>query len=288
MNKDALFLYGDYRTFDWCHPWYVNKLPKDMDIYISTYDTSYEQKTGEFRLDESGKWNWVQISKPPKPPHELFPAYSEYSITHTTQGINRKIFEDIFGSNLKDVHIEQRGFDEWTMFNQSPKMIGTTHFIIKHLQKIVNNISYGGLDYKNIYILRLDCLPIDSKGKIFKFNLECKENVLYSQSMDDMDEWLFAHDLVFSGRANTVINWIKHLDAEKHYQPHKGLADATREMVEKGLLKHKQLLSYQAEIIRRAMVPYMSHCWEQNIYPITETFNGFINQCRETHYSISY
>lgn len=275
MNKHALFLYGDYRTFDWCHIWYANKIPENVDVYISTYSTSWEQKSGELQWNEHKKtWNYIELSEPPRPPRQS-PFLSEYAITHTIQGIKQEIFQDVFGNNLRDVHISERDFNEWVRDRESTT--GTTSFIIKHLQKIVGNIpSEVRKEYKNAYILRLDCLPVVDGDEIFTFDeklfneqFDFEANTLYSQSEEDMMNWTFAQDLVFCGRAETIINWVEYLNSEKHDKPHVHIANATGEMVEKGILKHKKFIGYNSHIIRRSMVPFFYYYWKRNINPLT-------------------
>ena len=275
MNKHALFLYGDYRTFDWCHLWYANKIPENVDVYVSTYNTSYEQKRGEIQWNKKDEtWNFVDLNPPPTPPIH-HPDSSEYSITYSTQGIKREIFQTIFKNNLKDVHITNRDFNEWILDKDK---VGTTHYIIRHLKRIVDKISIEKrCEYKNIYILRLDSIPVDSSmqpftfdEKLFKNQFDLIENTLYSESEKDMMNWTFANDLVFSGRAKTIFNWIEYLDSEKHTSPHTHIANATGEMVKKGILKHETLANYSSLIVRRSMVPFFSYYWDKGIYPLDE------------------
>jgi len=273
MNKHALFIYGDYRTFDWCHLWYANKIPENVDVYISTYTTSFEQKTGEIQWSEKEKtWSFIELSTPPTPPRR-FPNSTQYSTAYITQGINNEIFEDVFGDNLKSVHISNRDFNEWI---PPGRPADTTAFIVKHLQKIVEDIPIEKRkEYKNIYILRLDCIPVIEDEEVFTFDeklfkkqFDLEEDTLYTQSEEDMEDWTFAQDLVFCGRADTIIRWIEYLNPEKHFIPHLHIANATGEMVKKGILKHKTFIDYSCRILRRSMVPFFSHYWNKGIYPL--------------------
>lgn len=274
MNKHALFLYGDYRTFDWCHIWYANKIPDNVDVYISTYNTSWEQKINEIQFNKKdGTWDFIELSPPPRP-HVKFPNKSEYSITHFTEHIEKSIFENVFKDNLNDVHITSRDFNQWILGKET---VGTTSFIIKHLQKIVENIPIEKQkEYRNIYILRLDCVPVVGGNdevftfddKLFDTQFDLQDDTLYSQSEEDMEDWSFAQDLVFSGRAKTIIDWIKYLDSDKHPSPHTSIASATGEMVKKGILKHKKLFGYNSHIIRRSLIPFFSYYWDKGIWPL--------------------
>ena len=92
MNKKhALFLFGEYRTFDLTHEFYVNNIPDNVDVYISTWNKSLEQKKGYIKYNPLSKF---EIHKIPYGDTKRFKGRIESSIlVHRIDGINKDVFE---------------------------------------------------------------------------------------------------------------------------------------------------------------------------------------------------
>lgn len=280
MDKHALFLYGDYRTFDWTHLWWANKLPENIDVYISTYNKSFEERISEVQYNHNQKeWNVVNLKEPPTP-KGVFPAYSTHSINHIIDGINDDIFYSIFGKRLRNVFIKEVDINSF-IFKEP---IGSTKYIIQHWKRCLSMLKED--NYKNLFILRMDAIPLrEEMGKgydIFTFNdklypdmFNLEDNTLYSSSHPTMNDWKFAADLQFCGTFKTMKKWIDYLDEHKHHAPHEGIARATGELVLSKELNHKEYYRYRSELIRRGIVPYIADCWEKDFNPFTDKEKKF-------------
>ena len=84
MNRHALFIIGEYRTFDWCQLWYANKLQENIDVYVSTYDTSLEFRNTETVIKD-GQWD-TQMIRPTLTPVNNPHNHQQTSLTHSTAG----------------------------------------------------------------------------------------------------------------------------------------------------------------------------------------------------------
>tara|TARA_B100001939_G_scaffold121627_1_gene105393 strand:- start:591 stop:1499 length:909 start_codon:yes stop_codon:yes gene_type:complete len=289
-DRHALFIIGEYRTFDWCHLWYANKLPENIDVYVSTYDTSVEFRNSEVVM-KNGKWDTQTISPiltPFNSPHNTQKTSLTYSIT----GISYQQLITTFAFNLKGHSIEERKIDEWYK-DTTP----TTKYIITHLKNCLEMARKHKTweKTKNIYVLRMDSIPhtyINGTEEIFTFDEEIwpesfrlKKGTLYSPSSPDMEEWRFAGDQHFAAERDTMETWIDYLDADKHKEPHKGIAEATGELVAVlKTLQHENFKGkYTSTIIRRGMVPYMDWHFRRNLYPFSPKFDRLHDKCNKGH-----
>ena len=287
-DRHALFIIGEYRTFDWCHLWYANKLPENIDVYVSTYDTSVEFRSSEVVM-KNGKWDTQTISPiltPFNSPHNTQKTSLTYSIT----GISYQQLITTFGYNLKGHSIEERKIDEWYK-DTTP----TTKYIITHLKTCLGMAEKheNWEKTKNIYVLRMDSIAttkINGSEEIFTFDEEIwpelfrfKKGTLYTPSDSDMEGWTFANDTHFAGERDTVVNWIDYLDVDKHYRGHEGIAKATGELVNMHqVLKHENISKYyDSTIIRRGMVSYMDWHFKRNLYPFSAKFDKLMYECEK-------
>lgn len=294
-DRHALFIIGEYRTFDWCQLWYANKIPNNIDVYVSTYDTSVEKRKAE-AVRKNGKWTTVSISNPNIPfnsPHNQ----QEYSINYTINGINAHPFQSAFGNKLKGINIDRRRLDEWYGDNTP-----TTKYLIQHLKTCLGMLKKQPRTFeniKNIYVLRIDSIPTTQTSEadeVFTFNQEVhphafklEEGTLYSPSSIDMENWSFANDTHFAAQRDTMVEWINYMNPEKHQEPHEDIAKLTGELVRVyGKIKHKPFYGiYGCEIIRRGMIPLISWKWQRGMYPFGNDYEKIYEECHEMHYNIN-
>lgn len=288
MNRHALFIIGEYRTFDWCHLWYSNKLPENIDVYISTYDTSVEFRTAEVVMKDE-KWDTQTINPfltPLSSPHNR----QQTSLTHSITGISHQQLLTTFGYNLKGHSIKFKTIDTWYK-----DITPTTKYIITHLKTCLEMARKHETweKIKNVYVLRMDSIPhthANGRYEIFTFDEEIwlepfrlKKGTLYSPSKPDMEKWKFAGDTHFAAEKDTMETWINYLNVDKHKEGHTGIAKATGELVKQNVLQHEPFgkLKCDTTIIRRGMVPYMDWNFRRNLYPFGPTFDKLRWKCDE-------
>lgn len=262
MNKKhALFLFGEYRTFDLTHEFYVNNIPDNVDVYISTWNKSLEQKKGYIKYNPLSKF---EIHKIPYGDTKRFKGRIESSIlVHRIDGINKDVFESIFSERLKNVSITNI---EWNQYLDSAadkskytdsKFLGGTSSMIYHWKQLVSMAQKENHIYDMVIAMRLDAIPT-FKQELFTFSFELDEDTVYSSSEDNMGDWTYFNDTHFVGKFKVIKKWIDSLDIRRDRITHEGIAVATGKMVNEGILKHSGLNGELSSIIlRRSLVPFI-------------------------------
>ena len=262
MNKKhALFLFGEYRTFDLTHEFYVNNIPDNVDVYISTWNKSLEHKKGYIKYNPLSKF---EIHKIPYGDTKRFKGRIESSIlVHRIDGINKDVFESIFSERLKNVSITNI---EWNQYLDSAadkskytdsKFLGGTSSMIYHWKQLVSMAQKENHIYDMVIAMRLDAIPT-FKQELFTFSFELDEDTVYSSSEDNMGDWTYFNDTHFVGKFKVIKKWIDSLDIRRDRITHEGIAVATGKMVNEGILKHSGLNGELSSIIlRRSLVPFI-------------------------------
>ena len=262
MNKKhALFLFGEYRTFDLTHEFYVNNIPDNIDVYISTWNKSLEQKKGYIKYNPLTNF---EIHKIPYGDTKKFKGRRESSLlVHRIDGINKDVFESIFSERLKNVSITNI---EWNQYLDSAadkskytdsKFLGGTSSMIYHWKQLVSMVQKENHIYDMVIAIRLDAIP-KFKQEPFTFGFELDEDTVYSSSEDNMQDWTFFNDTHFAGKFKTIKKWIDGLDIRRDRISHQGIAVATGKMVNEGILKHSGFHNELSSIIlRRSLVPFI-------------------------------
>ncbi len=291
MNKKhALFLFGEYRTFDLTHQFYINNIPDNVDVYISTWNKSLETKKGYIKFNkELDKWEFFKI---PYGDTKQFKRKRESSIlAHRIDGIDKDVFEPIFSERLKNVSITNI---EWNQYLDSrhdkenytdSKFLGGTSSMIYHWKQLVSMVEKENQTYDMVIAMRLDAIP-RFKYEPFTFSFELDEDTLYSSSADNMQDWTFFNDTHFVGNFKVIKKWIDNLDIRRDRITHEGIAVATEKMVNEGILKHSGLNGeLNSLIIRRSLVPFIEELkTNKNIISRLESF--LANLSKEEKYII--
>lgn len=282
-KRDALFLFGEYRTFDLVHGFYVKNIPDNVDVYISTWNKSLEKKKGYIKLTKNNKVSKLDWFKIPYAKSERFAGKRESStLVHRIDNVNRDVFESIFRKNLKNVSIANI---EWNQFLDSAsdrlnytdsKFLGGTSSMIYHWKKLVSMVEEQNHTYDRVIAMRLDSIP-RFKLEPFTYSFPLDEDTLYTSSMEDMDNWTFFNDTHFMGKFKVIKTWVDNLDIKRDNKTHTGIAVATGKMVNEGILKHKGLSGdVWSIIVRRSMIPLIEDLLttlpHKKVIPIIESF----------------
>lgn len=282
-KRDVLFLFGEYRTFDLVHEFYVKNIPDNVDVYISTWNKSLEKKKGYIKLTKNNKVSKLDWFKIPYSQSKRFAGKRESStLVHRIDNVNKDVFESIFRKKLKGISIANI---EWNQFLDSAddrlnytdsKFLGGTSSMIYHWKKLVSMVEEQNHTYDRVIAMRLDSIP-QFKLEPFTYSFPLDEDTLYTSSIEDMDNWTFFNDTHFMGKFKAIKTWVDNLDMKRDYKTHSGIAAATGKMVNEGILKHKGLSGELGSIIvRRSMIPLIEDLLttlpHKKVIPIIESF----------------
>lgn len=272
MNH-AIIIFGEYRTYETVSKFW--NIPDNFDIYISTWNTSSEKRMCSIEYnDKTKKWEG-----------KINPWCTTETLIETYNHDNAKVVDIGNKKPNHQINLEyyQEGINENSFSNINPtqvlvsnsenKLSTNTANMIYHWKQMYVRMKPYWEKYENIYMMRIDSvIHYDYEGNnVIESpsvqNLE--EGILYSSSLTDAPTYGHMNDIWFYGKKETIKNWINNLDIKKHYETHVGIAVATKEAIDKGLIKGHKNGQFATSFVRRGMVPVWEACyekWKQNGY----------------------
>ena len=256
MNH-ALLLYGEYRTFETASKWM--NIPRNIDVYVSTWDTSTESRVHWLEKKENSILSDVEweIKNLPQS-HKASDHYYQRYTTHIND-INYSNFQ-----NLNPVHCH--------IAPSIAKWHNNTQNMIYHWKKGLEMIGNYFDKYTNIYIFRLDSIYHSSDFSTHmnlwdnRGIIDLEENCLYSpNSIDNITDEAgnyFANDVYWFGQKETIQKFIQSLDIDKHYETHSSLGKLLVELVEANYLELRQS-HIGIDIVRQGMVDFYNYYHEK-------------------------
>jgi len=265
MKKQALIIFGEYRTFETASKFW--NIPDNFDIFISTWDLSTEKRCCWVEFDKLIN-DWKIKTIPYFNPKNLdLSNFTENSNEYFLPKDNKHqisfeykewITQEMFSSlNPKSCRIHS-----WKKANKDY----TTACMIYHWKHALDDVltSNNWDSYENIFMIRMDSALIAPHNHKSMFELESlynlNNNTIYTNSPSDLSNGTFFNDIWMYGTKESMKTWIQYLDIEKHKTSHTGLAVATKELVDKKILKHKNPSNggLTTKFIRRGI----SEMWE--------------------------
>jgi hypothetical protein len=284
--KHALVLFGEYRTFDIVSKFW--DIPENVDVYISTWDFSEENRTCWLEFDKNTN-DWEMKSIPGFNPLglDLTEFYKNGQFFGSPNKFMHYSYKEIVTpesfSNIKYKSLKINNSENLFLNSNTSKMI--FHWKTA-LQDIVSSDNWNL--YENIYLFRLDNVFFHSPNTTNIFDKECanlEPNTLYSPSDEDMLNWTFCGDTHFYGKKEVIKKWIDYLDVDKHTFTHLDLAIATGELVKQNKINHKSSFINQITV-RRGMGEFLNfyyNIWLENgkpwLFDIHPKMYDFISVC---------
>jgi len=259
MKKQALIVFGEYRTFETASKFW--NIPDNFDIFISTWDLSVEKSCCWVEFDSTlNDWNIKTV-----------PYFNPKNLDLMKYNSNRN---EYFAKKDVQVSLEYREQVSDDLFSfLNPKVVrvhsskninkfySTANMIYHWKHSLDDVLTSDNWDlYENIFMVRIDSVHIPKNGYKSMFDLEelynLNDRTIYSPSPEDLSNGTFFHDIWIYGNKESIKTWIDYLDIEKHKETHKGLAVATKELVDKKILKHinPNIKGISTHSLRRGMV----------------------------------
>lgn len=292
MKKQALIVFGEYRTFETASKFW--NIPDNFDIFISTWNLSIEKRCCWVEFDSTlNDWNIKSVPYfNPKNldlieftsnPHEYFVEKDIKVNLEYREQVNNNLLSSL---NPKAVRIHSS--------KKASKTHSTANMIYHWKHALDDVLSSNNWDlYENIFMTRIDCAYIPQYGYKSMFDFEklynLNDKTIYTSSPEDLSNGTFFNDVWVYGNKESMKTWIQYLDIEKHKESHRGLAIATKELVDKKILKHinPENEGLHIEFIRRGMVDmweayYKEYCKDLSLkhLPINhKKYSEFFNAC---------
>jgi len=253
MNKIAVIISGEFRTYLEVSKFW--NFSKNVDVYLSTWETSTEERVTWVDLNLKTK----QLEYNFTPPKFIENIWSPISISDTID-VKQHFFKE-----FQDRHKGKTFIDIISNKRKPilPKIYdsGNTPNMIYHWQNGLKMIRHTltadtELDYDAICLLRIDSFQTFDE-EVIRNHIKNFPKSISSPSANEDIQNEYANDIGFYGHFPIMSKFIENLSPEKHWKTHNSLGRYIKEGIENGVWTHREQGECVSFSLRLGAVSYI-------------------------------